>query len=501
MTGELLRLLQPQPVVANGETARAEVMSLRQVGQDFQMMLRLTQGNGAQLQVQASSSSPFPLGSQISVTQTQSNELAVLVQTTKANNVATLTRLDTSQTPVGTLLQGKVVTTQALAQTPGEPASYRSLVTLLNSSQAGATLTVDSPRPLAVGSLLSASVQGDQSLRFVPLSGRQDQLAVAQHLLNQQSQQASLPGLLAALQQTARSPDTGAELRASAERLLAGLPDARQVSDPKTLAQALNNSGAFLEAKLLGGLGSSLAPDIKAQLLRLITQLPTPPGGIAANPALLASALPQALPGFARSALGMLGQVTPRQQPGAFPLPSRLLQSLEDEADLQQLLRLAASAVSRLQSHALSSLQQTGTLENGNLQTSWQTEVPIRHGQEFVPLQLKLQREETPEQQAGRERARDDHDALAALWRIELAFDLAPLGPLQVQAQLAQGRLSGQLWAEQERTARLIDSQLSALRERLLARGLDVGDLECHPGTAPQGPRTRLEQRWVDENA
>lgn len=92
----------------------------------------------------------------------------------------------------------------------------------------------------------------------------------------------------------------------------------------------------------------------------------------------------------------MLGQVTPRQQPGAFPLPSRLLQSLEDEADLQQLLRLAASAVSRLQSHALSSLQQTGTLENGNLQTSWQTEVPIRHGQEFVPLQLKLQREETP---------------------------------------------------------------------------------------------------------
>ncbi|MGE8385818.1 MAG: flagellar hook-length control protein FliK, partial [Pseudomonas putida] len=73
--------------------------------------------------------------------------------------------------------------------------------------------------------------------------------------------------------------------------------------------------------------------------------------------------------------------------------------------------------------------------------------------------------------------------------------------PLQVQAQFSQGRLSGHLWAEREQTARLIDSQLGALRQRLLERGLDVGDLECHPGIPPQGPRTRVEQRWVDENA
>ncbi|HAB01556.1 MAG TPA: flagellar hook-length control protein FliK, partial [Pseudomonas sp.] len=63
------------------------------------------------------------------------------------------------------------------------------------------------------------------------------------------------------------------------------------------------------------------------------------------------------------------------------------------------------------------------------------------------------------------------------------------------------GRLSGQLWAEHERTARLIDSQLGALRERLLARGLDVGDLDCYQGSPPQGPQTRVEQRWVDETA
>jgi hypothetical protein len=497
MTGELLRLTQAQPgLLAPGETAQAEVLSMRQLGREFQLVLRLMQANGAQTQLQASASQPLPPGSQVTVSQTEGNRLAILLQQASTSNIATLTRLDTAKVPVGTLLQGKVLTNQPILQAQGQAAGYRSLVSLLNSAQAGATLTIDSPRPLPVGSLLSARVQGDQSLQFVPLSGRQDQLSIAQQLLTQQNRQASLPGLLSALQQLARDPGADGDLRATADRVLAGLPDARQLGDAKAVAQALNNSGVFLEAKLLGGLPASVATDLKAHLLRLVTQASvTSPGA----PALAPSTLALTMPALARGALGMLDRVSPKPQPGAFPLPSRLLKAMEDEGDLQQLLRLAAAAVSRLQSHAMSSLQQTGTLENGNLQTTWQTEVPIRHGQEFIPLQVKLQREETPQQQADRQQA--SQDPLQALWRIELAFDLAPLGPLQVQAQLSQGRLNGQLWAERELTARLIDSQLGTLRERLLARGLDVGDLECHPGIPPQGPRTRVEQRWVDENA
>ncbi|MFK0314330.1 flagellar hook-length control protein FliK [Pseudomonas sp. NPDC090233] len=493
LTGELLNLTQAQPgLLKPGETAQAEVLTLRQAGSEFQLVLRLMQANGNQTQLQATTSQPLPQGSQITVSQPQSNRLAVMVQQANASNVTTLTQLDTSKVPVGTLLQGKVLTNQAL---PGDGASFRSLVSLLNSAQAGAILTIDSPRPLPIGSLLSALVQGDQSLRFVPLSGRQEQLNIAQQLLTQQGRQASLPGLLNALQQIASNPANDGELRSTANSLLAGLSDARQLSDGKALAQALNNSGAFLEAKLMGGLGASVATDLKAQLVRLVAQA----SANAPSPMVASATLAQALPAMARSALGMLDRVSPKTAPGAFPLPSRLLQAMENEGDLQQLLRLAAAAISRLQSHALSSLQQSGTLDNGNLQTTWQTEIPVRHGQEFIPLQVKLQREETPQQQA--ERRREPQDAPQALWRIDLAFDLAPLGPLQVQAQLAQGRLTGQLWAEREQTARLIDSQLGQLRERLLARGLDVGDLECHPGIPPQGPRTRVEQRWVDETA
>ncbi|MNF92760.1 Flagellar hook-length control protein FliK [compost metagenome] len=130
---------------------------------------------------------------------------------------------------------------------------------------------------------------------------------------------------------------------------------------------------------------------------------------------------------------------------------------------------------------------------DGNLLTTWQLEVPMRNQQELVPLQIKLQQEQDSRQEKDTNKE--------SLWRVELAFDLEPLGPLQVQAQLVRGSLSSQLWAERPGTASLIDLELPHLRERLLAAGLEVGELACRQGKPPQGQRTTLEQRWVDETA
>jgi hypothetical protein len=47
----------------------------------------------------------------------------------------------------------------------------------------------------------------------------------------------------------------------------------------------------------------------------------------------------------------------------------------------------------------------------------------------------------------------------------------------------------------------LISRELGHLRERLIASGLNVGELACNQGTPAQGPRTKLEQRWIDETA
>ena len=501
--GELLKLLEPQTgLIDAGKTVNAEVLALKQGGEAFQLLLKLTLEGGRQTLVQAASNQPLPLGSNVAVSQTASGDLAISLQQALSANVAALTRIDTNQLPLGTLLQAKVLTSQMLPQGAGQPALYRSLVSVLNNALSGTTLTLESPQPLRVGSLLSAVVQGAQTLDFVPLSGLRDQLAVSQQLATQQSRQGSLEGLLSALQNLPRTADLPADLRAAVERVLAGMPDLAQVSNPKVLAQLLHNSGALLEAKLLAGQNPLVPPlDMKGSLLRLVAELmPALPASTNLNAILAANTLAQMLPSFVRSPLGTLGQMGARTAPGGFPLPERLLQRLEGENSLENLLRLAAGAISRLQSHQLSSLEQTGTTADGRLQTTWQMEIPMRTLQDIVPLQVKFQREEPAPDKDEPER-KIERDAKKMLWRVELAFDMEPLGPLQVQAQLSEGKLSSQLWATRTFTASLIESHLGSLRERLVSSGLNVGDLDCHLGTPPRGPKTGLEQRWVDETA
>lgn len=502
VSGDLLKLLTPmEGLITAGQTAKAEVLSLKQADQTFQLLLKVTLDSGRQTTVQATSTQPLPQGTSLAITQPSAGSLAVTVQQAIASSVATLTRIDTAQLPVGTLLQGKVLTSQVMPQVPGQPTVFRSMVSLLNTALSGSTLSIDSPTPLRIGTLLSALVQDTQTLKFVPLSSRQEQLAVTQQLVSQQSRQGSLDGLLKVLQNLPPSDQTSKELRTAVDKLLAGLPDVQQLSTPKGLAQALANSGLFLEAKLLTGQNPTLAPDMKGDLLKLIAQLtPGLPANTNLNAIIAANTLAQALPSFVRSALGMLGQVSAKPLPTSFPLPERLLQSQDGEGDLEHLLRLAAAAVSRLQSHQLSSLEQTGLTDDGRLLSTWQLEIPMRNLQDIVPLQVKFQREEAPEKEQPHER-RDEREPKQQLWRVDLAFDMEPLGPLQIQAQLIKGSLSSQLWAERPYTASLIESNLAGLRERLLASGLNVGDLDCHLGTPPQGPQTRLEQRWVDETA
>tara|TARA_Y100001951_G_scaffold75661_1_gene62677 strand:- start:7756 stop:9288 length:1533 start_codon:yes stop_codon:yes gene_type:complete len=483
-----VRLLQPlEGMLAAGESAKAEVVAIREQAQSFQLLLKLTLDGGKQTTLQAESPRPLAQGSALLVTALSDTRLALALQ---AGGDKPLTSLDLQQLPLGTLVQGKVVSRDALPTQNAQPV-YRLLVNLLNTPLAGSQLALDSPLELPLGSLLSAQVQGSQSLAFLPLSGRLDQLVLGQQLAAQQNRQASLEGLFKGLQNLSAGDDA---LRGSIDKLLGALPDSSQLSTAKGLAQALESSGVLLEAKLLQGQTAALPQDLKANLLRLIAQLmPQLPGG-AGTLAGLQNALNQNLPTLARQLLGVNATGgSARQQALTFPLPSRLLQNMDGEADLETLLKLAAAAVSRLQTHQLSSLAQTQVDANGNLVTTWQLELPMRHQQEVIPLQVKLQREDS-----GKAEKAERKDTL---WKVELAFELDHLGPLQVRAQLLRGSLSSQLWAERADTTQLINAELGHLRERLQAAGLEVGELACSQGMPPQGPKTSLEQRWVDETA
>ncbi|MBT8766406.1 flagellar hook-length control protein FliK [Metapseudomonas boanensis] len=491
-----LKLLQPlDGLLAAGDSAQAEVIAVKETAQSFQLLLKLTLANGSQATIASSSSRPVAQGSLLNVTALSETRLAVTLQ----GGEKALGSLDLDLLPVGTLLQGKVVATEVAAQGKAQAAVYKALIRLLNTPLAGRQLSIESPRPLTIGSLLTAMVQGSQKLQFLPLSAQLDQLELSQQLASQQGRQGSLEGLFRALQGMGRD-NLPEALRGTMDKLLGALPSARQLGDAKGLAQALENSGLLLESKLLTGQTAALSQDFKGNLLRLIAQLlpmlptPTPTPTPTTLPGTgTSSAMAQALPTFIRNALGALGQANARQQALSFPLPSRLTQALDGEEDLEALLKLAAAAVSRLQTHQLSSLTQSQVTPEGNLLTTWQLEIPIRNQQEIAPLQIKLQQERDGKAKPGEQKE--------SLWRIELAFDLEPLGPLQVQAQLAQGSVSSKLWAERASTASLIDLELPQLHERLVAAGLTVGELTCCQGKPTQGPRTNLEQRWVDETA
>ncbi|WP_296259218.1 MULTISPECIES: flagellar hook-length control protein FliK [unclassified Pseudomonas] len=524
--GEVLKLMEPREGLLNaGQVANAEVVSLKQLGEDFQLLLKLTMDNGRQTTLPVSSPLPLTPGTTVNVAQDSAETLTINVQDLQKAIANSLTSLDTRQLPAGTLLQGKVLTTQVAAtnaaQLTGQPSAnaatqpttYRSIVMLLNTALAGSSLTLDSPQPLRVGSLLSAQVQGSQALNFVAMPNRLDELALAQQLSTQQSRQGSLQGLLTALQNLP-PPPSGAStgdvdslppsLRASIDQLFADLPDLEQMTTAKGVAQALNASGLFMESRLLAGQNPTLVPDMKANLLRVIAQLlPGLPDNVSYDAAAAANTLARAMPSVIRNALGTLGLVAAPSVPINFPLPSRALGNPESKDDLETLLKLAAGAISRLQSHQLGGLEQTRTNADGTQVTTWQLEIPMRNAHDIVPLQVKLQREDAPEQEDTPQTPSPEvkEKEKEKLWRVELAFDLEPLGPLQVQAQLIGGSLSSQMWAQREGAAELISAELDNLRARLVACGLNVKDLACNRGIPAQGPRTVLEQRWIDENA
>ncbi|MFC3609560.1 flagellar hook-length control protein FliK [Stutzerimonas tarimensis] len=478
-----LRLLQPlQGLMAPGQSGRAEVIEVRQGAADFQLVLRLLMENGRQTTLSARTPGPVELGTAVAVTALADNRLLASLQPAARQPLPDLSAL-----PPGTQIQARVVGQQPQA----DGSSTRLLVSLLNTPLAGRNLVVESGQPLAPGSLLTAQVRGDHALSLVPLSGRLDQLRVGEQLAAQFSRQGPLQALMQGLGPDSSRP---AAVQHAAEQLLGLLPEASELGNARKLAQVLGNSGLFLEASLLGDQTEALPTDLKAGILRLVAQLlPGLPGAspLAALPH--SGALSQALPAFARQMLGSLAQ-DPRLQALEFPLPSRLLQGLSEQPDLEMLLKLAAAAIARLQTHQLASLAQTQTTPDGLLLTTWQTEVPMRHGSDILPLQVWVQREE-------REPERRETDKALSLWRIELAFEIPPLGPLQIQAQLLDGTFSSQLWAEQPGTAQLISAELGTLRDRLQSAGLSVGELSCAQGCPPQGPRTSLEQRFVDETA
>jgi hypothetical protein len=477
--------LPTESPLLTGETAQAQVVALKKNLQSFQLLLQLTLSNGRQLTLPAESASPLPTGSLLNIIALSPSRLAVYIDN-KAE--APLKSLDIKILPVGTLLQTRVISSQPTDALEGEQ-PFKSVVTLLNSNLAGKQLVIDSLNELKPGSLVTLAVRDAQQVALIPSSGRLDQIELGQQLASQFQRQGSLAQLFQALSLSAGSPDTSKTLRTTLSQLLGSVPDIEDLKNPDALKALFERSGILLERHLVSGETERLSQDYKTLLLRLISQLSQNTAASASPPP---ATVPN-LPGNLRNALTALGQSNPKNAALNFPLPSRLVSSLLQEGiELEELLKLATAALSRLQTHQLSSVEQTHLYPDGSRLLTWQGELPMRNGDHLTSLQYKIQ-EERPPQSTGESRD--------SIWKVDLAFDLHPLGNMQVEAKLARGMFSSQFWAEQKETAALITHELEHFKERLLEAGLTVGDLQCTLGKPVRGLRTHIEERWVDESA
>lgn len=513
-----LQLLRPIDAQAlpPGQQASAEVIRSTPQDNQFALLLRIARQDGqAAFEVPVSSRQAVPEGTQLAVQLVNQTRLLAVVQAlagSAGEPELPITRLDPARFPPDSPLSLRVLSQQPLPETQ----RFELLARVLQGPASGSTVSLQSARALEPGTLLQARVGDQGELRVTTAAEQQRQLALTLGLRDSLQQQAPAERLLQGLDRMANDPSTPQTLLPAIRQVLMHAPGIAQLSTEAGVAQAIKQSGLFMEnnlAMLANALKNRSAAQAApagesavqlpplSKLVPLLAGLSTPPGAeplpgadFKVTLVNLLISLQQHLP---PEALKMLSLPTsPWQQPmvakpGGFPLPSRALQALGETTDLGGLLRLAAALLARIQHHQFQSLGQTQSFADGSSQTVWQLDLPMRDGpQQFSHVQVRIQRDDSPPT------ARQPEPI--PRWEVRLAFSLGELGNLQAIARLYKGSVSSEFWAEQPSTVRLLDGELGQLRDRLLAKGLSVGELSCRQGTPP-APRQAVQQRWIDE--
>lgn len=293
----------------------------------------------------------------------------------------------------------------------------------------GERLTPRSSVPLRSGELLQLRVSQTEPVVVLQIISRQpDATAIDAALRTLLASAGSRLPLADSLTRLLTMATQARSLPPPLEQLLgaltARLRTPAQLTDPGQLAQALRDSGLFLEQRLAATPGQPPAQDFKAQLLRLATWL--------------RQALDEAPADRERPLFSSLAESS-----------GRLLSRLET-------LQLHAASTDRL---------------------DLLFELPLRVGTELDHLQLRIQDEPEPAQ----EQAEPGEPGLL----VRLRFEFAATGAVGAVLRLSKTDINVHWWAERPALAARLREALPMLAGRLEALGLRVGDLTCLDGAPP----------------
>jgi hypothetical protein len=176
---------------------------------------------------------------------------------------------------------------------------------------------------------------------------------------------------------------------------------------------------------------------------------------------------------------GGQAQTAPSAVPTTEPVTTRWVRELATQVE---------GALSRIQYNQLNSLPG----EDPNRQ-AWQLDLPFRNGEHLGALRLRIQEEKHAKALA--------HEG--STWRVDLAFELEPLGPIRVRIGLQGETVSSIFWAEKPETVDLLERRMRELEQGLERVGLDIGRLSAHRGRPPaeQEPDSPPEAGLLNEQA
>lgn len=290
---------------------------------------------------------------------------------------------------------------------------------------------------------------------------------IASNLLRQQLPvQRSLGEALGAINTLAAasssSPTVSRDLSNAAQQLLAALPRRQTLTDAEGLARTLRWATT----------GAASSPGLANLIAKVMAKMPLGAGGpaVGSSPAETADELPP-LPGHRPVPQGRV----PIQR--ELPSYDGLRQQLRGAGARIDLLALTAMFPRPRERVALASeIPVVSPGELGQVDV-----IGLRVAQEAIPAQRED--EHAPPREGGEGEGARQHR-----WRVELAFDLPGLGPLEAVITLGrEDEVAVKFRSRESPAAEVLQGQLVELDRRLRARGLTVDNLLAGRGLGPGG--------------
>lgn len=261
-----------------------------------------------------------------------------------------------------------------------------------------------------------------------------------------------------------------------AQQIFNNLISTAQATTTSGLQLAVNNSGMFLENRLANtvvtspDLRSSLSLDFKAGLLllreavALATPTPVQPQGVLQDQD-PHNTVPESL---------VSRNMPVQSAPGVSATTGLNSMGLNAAAELTTptLAMQIEGALARLH------VNQLASLSSPQQHPLWVIELPLRHDNHIDLIQLRIEQDASSHTPEAQERP----------WSVSLELQLGDLGPLYARITLLRQQVSVTLWAEENTTVSLANSNLERLQNDLVQAGLNPGTLHCQQGNPPHVP-------------